>query len=569
MTSPYYITQRPRVKKKAKAAKLSSSMTSLPLVDMSGSIAPSAGQTLQPPKMTSSSSSSDLISDYMMTIPESGMAESPKPGRTRSSSASSSSIAYPGAEKPSQAHIDIDLEKKGSDPSGGQLPYDDEASSKKGGEDTAVLVYPSWAYNPVGRIVYAGWQFVKEHFGEGSVGSSIFVLLSATLGAGTLAFPFAFKECGWALAIFLMAVCGLAAFYSIYLLVLCSIITGRNSYEELAHSVFGRATEIVVDISIIIFTWGSTVAYMVIIGDTLPPLMELFGAGDTIMAERWFLLVFSTIFIIFPLTLLSRINSLRHTSLLGFAATAYLLVAVIADTSRRIADDGLDSDRVSAANFSSRIFVGLPIIFYGFSSHVNIFSIYRELKTPTLAKATQVIAGNIIIAFLVYGTLGLFGYLAFLEKTDGNILENYAPENIAIQLGALAMTISVVFYIPLNTHPCRITIDWMITSLSKELAKVDITVRYVVETIIMDALALLIAIAVPNVVVVFGLLGATATSLCCYVMPGLLYIKAANLPWASKEAFLPLCLVTGGTLCGIISTVVIIFDMFEDPGQLE
>jgi amino acid permease len=160
--------------------------------------------------------------------------------------------------------------------------------------------------------------------------------------------------------------------------------------------------------------------------------MELFGAGDTIMAERWFLLVFSTIFIIFPLTLLSRINSLRyahysrsiqflssvffyflffvlflymcrHTSLLGFAATAYLLVAVIADTSRRIADDGthrsthyidvpvhsfvqphewtrfsgLDSDRVSAANFSSRIFVGLPIIFYGFSSHVNIFSIYR------------------------------------------------------------------------------------------------------------------------------------------------------------------------------------------------
>lgn len=61
--------------------------------------------------------------------------------------------------------------------------------------------------------------------------------------------------------------------------------------------------------------------------------------------------------------------------------------------------------------------------------------LFSELKTPTLAKATQVIAGNIIIAFLVYGTLGLFGYLAFLEKTDGNILENYAPENIAIQLG--------------------------------------------------------------------------------------------------------------------------------------
>jgi hypothetical protein len=124
---------------------------------------------------------------------------------------------------------------------------------------------------------------------------------------------------------------------------------------------------------------------------------------------------------------------------------------------------------VHAANFSSRIFVGLPIIFYGFSSHVNIFSIYRyasttpvpyttakprvqfrssvdscltnvrELKAPSLAKATQVIAGNIIVAFVVYGTLGLFGYLAFLEKTDGNILENYSPENVPIQLGTMPL----------------------------------------------------------------------------------------------------------------------------------
>ncbi len=45
----------------------------------------------------------------------------------------------------------------------------------------------------------------------------------------------------------------------------------------------------------------------------------------------------------------------------------------------------------------------------------------------------------------------------------------------------------------------------------------------------------------------FGLLGATATALCCYVMPGLLYIKAANLRLLSKEAILPLLLVISGT----------------------
>lgn len=98
--------------------------------------------------------------------------------------------------------------------------------------------------------------------------------------------------------------------------------------------------------------------------------MEFLGAGaGSLVTERWFLLLFSTIFIIFPLTLLSRINSLRyrtthlwlaqacwnlfhlnspppfvlsirHTSILGFLATAYLLVAVIAETSRSISEDG-------------------------------------------------------------------------------------------------------------------------------------------------------------------------------------------------------------------------------------
>lgn len=66
-----------------------------------------------------------------------------------------------------------------------------------------------------------------------------------------------------------------------------------------------------------------------------------------------------------------------------------------------------------------------------------------ELKTPTLAKANQVIAGNIIIAFIVYGTLGLFGYLAFLDKTDGNILENYSPNNVPIQLGTPSPTMII------------------------------------------------------------------------------------------------------------------------------
>jgi amino acid permease len=47
----------------------------------------------------------------------------------------------------------------------------------------------------------------------------------------------------------------------------------------------------------------------------------------------------------------------------------------------------------------------------------------------------MVIMGNVSIAFLVYALLGIFGYLAFLDQTEGNILENYSYNNTSIQLG--------------------------------------------------------------------------------------------------------------------------------------
>ncbi len=77
-------------------------------------------------------------------------------------------------------------------------------------------------------------------------------------------------------------------------------------------------------------------------GDTLPPLMEWIGASkDSLLSERWFLMLVCTIFIVFPLCLVSKLSSLRFTSLFGFIATVYVILAIIARTSQRIEDDGM------------------------------------------------------------------------------------------------------------------------------------------------------------------------------------------------------------------------------------
>jgi hypothetical protein len=187
--------------------------------------------------------------------------------------------------------------------------------------------------------------------------------------------------------------------------------------------------------------------------------------------------------------------------------------------------------------------------------------------------------------------------------------------DIPIQLGSFLLTVAVILNIPLNTHPLRITCDWM---LFGPHSRVPEDIRYYGEIFLMVFSALAIAIFVPSITVVsipsfpfisprlaqacllelkgcsrpqvFSLLGATATSFCCYVMPSLLYLRVAPQPWYHykvgpsfssahpftshpshsraavffSQSWASMLLLVAGSASGITSTVIIIMDMVKD-----
>jgi hypothetical protein len=79
-----------------------------------------------------------------------------------------------------------------------------------------------------------------------------------TVGAGSMALPFCYRESGIFLATALVFVGAISAFYSIHLLAVASEATGRKSYEELVDHVFGKRVEIILvthHSNILIFTF--------------------------------------------------------------------------------------------------------------------------------------------------------------------------------------------------------------------------------------------------------------------------------------------------------------------------
>jgi hypothetical protein len=219
-------------------------------------------------------------------------------------------------------------------------------------------------------------EALSSWFREGSVRGSVFNLCSATLGAGALSLPYAFSKAGWVLGLIMLTLGGAATIFSIHLLFRARKATNCTSYEDLTVNIFGKCMGFIVELNILVFCFGTAVAYIIAVGDILEPVLIMTGIdrwilglnatshnhnnssffltttttttatpssalspsssssfGDLTDAQEHTLRVVSMvtffICIMFPLSLLEKINSLRFTSFFGVAAIFYLVFTTV------------------------------------------------------------------------------------------------------------------------------------------------------------------------------------------------------------------------------------------------
>ena len=83
-------------------------------------------------------------------------------------------------------------------------------------------------------------RFTQRKFRAGGTSGSIFSLVAATLGAGTLTFGYAIKENGIAWGSFLIVFGAAISYYTGMLLVIASTHTNRHRYEDIALALYGK-----------------------------------------------------------------------------------------------------------------------------------------------------------------------------------------------------------------------------------------------------------------------------------------------------------------------------------------
>ncbi|XP_026864001.2 probable sodium-coupled neutral amino acid transporter 6 [Electrophorus electricus] len=401
--------------------------------------------------------------------------------------------------------------------------------------------------------------------------SSVFNLMNAIMGSGILGLAYAMANTGIVgFSILLLLVSSFAA-YSIHLLLMLCDQTGMTSYEGLGEKAFNKTGKVLVACSILIQNIGAMASYMFILKSELPATILSFlrtEASGVWYEDGAILSVLVTLCVVLPLALLPKIGFLGYTSSLSFFLMLFFAAVVVVKkwsipcplpinaTLSQVSNSSALDCSVHLFVFSSKSAYAVPTMAFSFLCHTAVMPIYSELQQPSKYRMQNVANVSISLSFLVYLVSALFGYLTFYAQVDSELLlgyDAYLPHDVLMMSVRLAILLAVLLTVPLIHFPARKAI-LMLFHAEREFSWFS----HCVSTVLILTLVELLAIYVPDIRHVFGVVGSTTSTCLIFVYPGLFYLRLSTDHIRSCTSVWAIVLMVFGVLVGLLSLAVII-----------
>ncbi|EKF98581.1 amino acid permease, putative [Trypanosoma cruzi] len=377
----------------------------------------------------------------------------------------------------------------------------------------------------------------KRLIPDGGILSGVCNLAGSSLGAGILALASAFNSSGIvAGTIYLIAIYLLTVF-SMYLLAVTSLKTGIRGYEGMARQLFGRGGGIFTALVMFVKCFGACVAYVISVGDVI----EAFLSDDSVTGywrtKSFVRVVNCIVFFLFmlPLSLPKRINSVRYVSFFAVSFIIYFVIVSILHSVRNGFKHGLRDDLVLFRGGNEGI-RGLGELMFAYLCQSNMFEVWNEMKPKSTAfRMTLETAISMFLCTVLYWLTGFFGYADFGSNVTSSILKMFKPMRDAMMFVAyIGIVIKLCVAFALHILPCRDSLHHLLGW------KLD-TVAWWKNAVLCTGVCLVALIAglfIPNVNIVFGLLGSLTGGFIAFVFPAFFFIYSGGFTYAETGFFL-------------------------------
>ena len=241
---------------------------------------------------------------------------------------------------------------------------------------------------------------------------------------------------------------------SVLMLIDCGIKTGKLDLEELAEHLLGRRGYYFTLIFMFLFGYGAQVAYLVVIGDTIPMAAQLLWPGCFFCSRLNTLLLLSTLFVL-PLSSFRKLSTLAWTSMISIAGDVVVIIIVLIAcmTLKAKQDEHFEASDIDGVN--SSLFAGVGTMAFAFVCQHNSFMVFRSLAKPTAKEWRKVADISVSFAWLVCTAFGLIGFFSFYPYVRGDLLNNFPVDSTSIAFARLILALTMVLTYPMECYVTR------------------------------------------------------------------------------------------------------------------
>lgn len=371
----------------------------------------------------------------------------------------------------------------------------------------------------------------RRSSGVSSIGA-VFIVVNAALGAGLLNFPAAFSMAGGVTAGVMLQMFMLIFIISgLVILGYCSQVSNESSYQEVVRATCGKVTGILCEVAIAIYTFGTCIAFFIVIGDQLDRLIEAAypdGSSPHLWyMDRKFTISVTAVLVILPLSIPKEIGFQKYASAISVMGTWYVTIVVIIKYIWPDQNDMPGYIPVSSASWTA-VFNAMPTICFGFQCHVSCVPVFNSMSRKELKPWGMVVTFSMIICLFVYTGTGVCGFLTFGSSVKQDVLMSYPPNDIAVAFARAFIVICVVTSYPILHFCGRAVIEGLWLRFQGEQVEVCVRReqrRRILQTLLWFIVTLVLALFIPDIGRVISLIGGLAACFI-FVFPGLCLMQA-------------------------------------------
>lgn len=371
----------------------------------------------------------------------------------------------------------------------------------------------------------------RRSSGVSSIGA-VFIVVNAALGAGLLNFPAAFSMAGGVTAGVMLQMFMLIFIISgLVILGYCSQVSNESTYQEVVRATCGKVTGILCEVAIAIYTFGTCIAFFIVIGDQLDRLIEAANSDGSNThvwyMDRKFTISVTAVLVILPLSIPKEIGFQKYASAISVMGTWYVTIVVII---KYLWPDGNDMPGYIPASSASwtAVFNAMPTICFGFQCHVSCVPVFNSMTKKEIKPWGVVVTLSMIICLFVYTGTGVCGFLTFGSSVKQDVLMSYPPNDIAVAFARAFIVICVVTSYPILHFCGRAVIEGLWLRFQGEQVEVCVRReqrRRILQTLVWFIVTLVLALFIPDIGRVISLIGGLAACFI-FVFPGLCLMQA-------------------------------------------